>query len=583
MIYQKLPSYSIEEKKKLASQIREEIRLGCEKNGGHYASNLGIVDATISLLSIFDPLKDELIFDVGHQCYAYKYLTGRELSDIRNMNSYAGFQNREESPFDKTSNGHSGDSISQAIGMHLAKKDNNDDSFTISIIGESSLENGVALEGLLDLALRPSFSHFLFILNENSYSIYQNSECFEKEISQKKEQLFLFAKEHEGIEKEKYLTLLEEEKQKLFPDFFKVNPLFSFVKTFVILGHDFFDLDATLQKAKEASLKGPVFLLLLTEKGHGDERIKKDQEGFYHAVNPSFAPSPLFMPSRIKESIIERLLQEHEDLYLISPAMRTSSFLNTCFDNFPKQCIDARIAEEHAMLLSAGLLIKGKRVVLDIYSTFLQRAIDELIENILRQKLPLVIFLERASLVEDGSSHQGIFDVALLSSLPNLKMYAPYDKTSYETVSKHAYEDINHCSIIRVPREYFLEDVLVPCYEPIQFLKRENNKKLTLGIGPRGYLLAKDVKDCDIAMVLDLTLEDISSLLSYEEIEVFDPYQTEAGFVKNLKEKLFDRDAHPKLIIHSLKSKFYPHGSLQDQYERLQKIEWNLPNKEGGK
>ena len=162
-------------------------------------------------------------------------------------------------------------------------------------------------------------------------------------------------------------------------------------------------------------------------------------------------------------------------------------------------------------------------------------------------------------------------------------MYAPYDKTSYEIVSKHAYEDINHCSIIRVPREYFLEDAAVPCYEPIQFLKRENNKKLTLGIGPRGYLLAKEAKDCDIAMVLDLTLEDISSLLNYEEIEVFDPYQTEAGFVKNLKEKLFDRDAHPKLIIHSLKSKFYPHGSLQDQYERLQKIEWNLPNKEGGK
>ena len=446
-----------EELKELSSDIREFLIESVSKTGGHLSSNLGIVELTIALHKVFDAPKDKIIFDVSHQSYVHKILTGRapKFDTLRQMNGLSGFQKRSESEYDAYEAGHSSTSLSAALGMAIARDMNKEKYNVIALIGDGSIGNGLCYEALNQIGSLKE--KIIIILNDNNMSISQNVGALHNHLDR--------LRSAEGYENTKTTTkkilnkipligkflvrLIQKIKTSLKKIYLKDGFIFEELGIDYygpINGHDFVELEKYLKQAKNA--KGPVLIHVITEKGKGYKYAEEDTTGSWHGVGPFNKETGEFLgadKTKISWSeVISNALNKYfqKDLVVITPAMETGSKLTNFRKNHPHNFIDVGIAEEHALILANSLGVEGKIPFVSIYSSFLQRGYDEVVHDIARMNTHVILGIDRCGIVgSDGETHQGLFDITFLLPIPNMVICSPKDANEAEALLKLA---INH-------------------------------------------------------------------------------------------------------------------------------------------
>ncbi len=541
-----LRKLTLEEKEKLAEELRKFILETVSKTGGHLASNLGIVELTIALHSIFNTPKDKLIWDVGHQSYVHKILTGRKdkMSTLRKLDGLSGFPKISESEYDVFETGHSSTSISAALGIARARDVLNEEYEVIAVIGDGALTGGMAEEAMNDAG--SSNSNIIVILNDNEMSISKNVggiSMFLSKLRSKK----LYTASNKKIKEitmkipylgEKLVNLTRRVKDML-KQFFLPNMYFEdigFTYLGPVDGHNIEKLESILEKAKE--LQGPVLVHVITKKGKG-YKIAEDNPSKFHGIS-SFN---IETGEKIKKSekdyskvfgeTLVKLAEKDEKIIAITAAMKDGTGLREFSNKYPKRFFDVGIAEQHAICMAAGMARVGLKPVVAIYSSFLQRGYDQVIHDICMQELPVVIGIDRAGIVgNDGETHQGIFDLSFLSIVPNLTILAPKDFKEFEKMLEFS---INYSKpiAIRYPRggegKYKFEK-----YEDIELGKAEIIKE------------GKDITVLAIGKMVSRAMEAVEELENNEiDVEVIN-----ARFINPLdKEKILESINKTKNII----------------------------------
>ena len=423
-----------EDLKVFAVELRQEIINIIAKGEGHLGSSLGTVELTIALHYCFNTPKDLIIWDVGHQAYGHKMITGRRkaFQKLRQRNGISGFPKRDESPYDTFGTGHAGTAISAALGMALSAKTEDQNRLHIAVVGDASIANGMAFEALNHLGTTQA--NVLVILNDNSMGIDPSVGALKKFFN--------------TVKKETPSTL----------NFFQSLNL-SYQGP--INGHNIEILLSTLENQKKQ--KGPRILHVVTTKGKGLP-LAEEKQIIYHApgkfdpltgkLNPSKGNKKLKFQTIFGETLL-KLALINKSIVAITPAMPTGSGLVKMLETLPKQCIDVGIAEQHAVTLAAGMASQGMLPFCVIYSTFLQRAYDQIIHDVAIQKLPIIFCIDRAGIVgHDGPTHHGLFDISFLRCIPNIQIVAPRDSQELQNIVYSAKLGINLPLAIRYPRGY---------------------------------------------------------------------------------------------------------------------------------
>jgi 1-deoxy-D-xylulose-5-phosphate synthase len=440
-----LKRYSLAELDTLAGEIRQQIIETVSLNGGHLAPSLGVVELTIALHYVFNAPKDKILWDVGHQAYAHKLITGRRdrFHTLRQFGGLSGFPKREESPFDTMNTGHSSTSISAGLGISTAKSFRGEHDKVIAIIGDGSMTAGMAFEGLNQAG--ETEKDLIVVLNDNAMSIAPNVGAFSSFISRKmtgrrfvsfKRELESFIRSLPGVG-ENILNLVRKSEDSLIT-FFTPGMLFEAFKFKYIGPINGHRLDLLIETFKNIRhLRGPVLLHVLTVKGKGYGPAEKDPAHFHGVgsfeIETGTAQKDILKPVPSYTSVFGQTMVElghrRKDLFAITAAMPEGTGLTEFAKVFPERFFDVGIAEQHAVTFAAGLALEGFRPIVAIYSTFLQRAYDQIIHDVCLPNLPVVFAIDRGGLVgEDGPTHHGHFDITYLRSLPNMTFMAPKDE-----------------------------------------------------------------------------------------------------------------------------------------------------------
>jgi len=431
----------------LAEEIRELIVRVVSETGGHLASSLGAVELAIAIHYVFDVPKDRVIWDVGHQSYAHKILTGRRdrFSTLRQHGGLSGFTKRSESPFDSFSTGHSGTSISASLGFLCARHQRNDPSKVVAVIGDGSMTAGLAYEGLNQAGDRHKDKNLIVILNENDMSISQNVGALSSFLSRTLSATYLqdwrkelgeLLRSLPGIGDDVYqFAKRSEESFKAFVTPGMLFEAFNLEYFGPINGHKIKQLVNILQNIRE--IREPVLLHVTTTKGKGYEPAEKDP-AYFHGVGafeittgskrPEAAPCPPTYTQVFGRTMME-LAEKDPDIVAVTAAMPEGTGLAGFAERFPDRFYDVGIAEQHGVTFAAGMAADGLRPVVAIYSTFLQRSYDQIIHDVCLESLPVTFAVDRAGIVgEDGPTHHGLFDLSYLRSMPNIMVMAPADE-----------------------------------------------------------------------------------------------------------------------------------------------------------
>ncbi len=447
---------SIKELEALAAEIRAFLIESISRTGGHLSSNLGIVELTLALHVVFDSPRDRILFDVGHQSYVHKILTGRarQFSTLRQYKGLSGFQKRHESEHDCWEAGHSSTSLSAALGMAVARDLNGEHYHIVPVIGDGAMASGMSMEALNQIGGEER--NMIIIFNDNSMSISRNVGAMDVAFTRlRTSRSYTTLKNdlQQGLSTSRFgRSLLKGMKN--FKNAIKDNVVdtsifgeFNLDYIGPINGHDLSELIKVLKVAKQH--KGPIVVHVLTKKGKGYPYAENDKEGVWHGVAP-FDPNsgkPLAaLPaghcswSEAIARILCDLARDDRDIVAITPAMKAGAKLDGFAREFPQRFFDCGIAEEHAMTFAAGLAASGKRPFISVYSSFLQRAYDQINHDVARMKLPVVIGIDRCGLVgEDGETHHGVFDITMLHAIPNLIMAQPKDVQEARALMKTAF------------------------------------------------------------------------------------------------------------------------------------------------
>lgn len=459
-----LKKMSMSELVDLSQNIREIIIDTVSKNGGHLASNLGMVEATIALHKVFDSPKDRIVFDVGHQCYAHKILTGRinELENLRKYNGLSGFLNKNESEHDVLNEGHCGTSISAALGIAEANRINNNDSFVVAVVGDGALTNGMIYEALNNCSNKQL--NLIILINDNEMSISQNVGGLHNYFStiRTSKRYFSFKRRFEHLLR--HIPLVGNSLAKIckkIKDFFKLwfvkNNLFEDIGLAYlgpVDGHNIEKLTTVLNEAK--ARKCVTVVHMTTKKGKGYSLAEEHPE-IYHSVSPfdkekglNLSEKETFSSYMGKE--LCKIAEEDNSICAITAAMCDGTGLTEFAKRFPNRYFDVGIAEEHAITFAGGLSVAGMKPLVALYSTFSQRVYDQMFHDICIQNLPLVLVLDRCGIVAgDGVTHQGIFDYAIFSTLPNVTIYSPESFSELSSVMRESFSNAD-ISIIRYPK-----------------------------------------------------------------------------------------------------------------------------------
>lgn len=569
--------------KKQLPQLAEELRAliveSVQQTGGHISSNLGVIELTLALHYVYDTPDDRLVWDVGHQSYVHKILTGRRerMNSMRQPGGLSGFPKRGESEYDTFGVGHSSTSISAALGMALAAQANDDPRHAVAIIGDGALTAGQAYEALAhagDLS-----ANLLVILNDNEMSISKNVGGMANYLAKLLSGNF-YTSAREGSKKvlEKIPPAWEiarraEEHMKgmVVPGTLFEEMGFNYIGP--IDGHDIDTLIATLSNLRKR--KGPQFLHIVTKKGKGFEPAEK-QPCKYHGVSPANSKSSGPSYTQVFGRWLCDMAKQDKDLIGITPAMCEGSGLNRFAEDFPDRYFDVGIAEQHSVTLAAGLACEGKKPVVAIYSTFLQRAYDQLIHDVALQNLPVMFAIDRAGLVgADGPTHAGSFDLSYLRCIPNMVVMAPADENECRQMLTTGFHH-NGPTAVRYPRGTGIGRDIEPALNTLEIgkaeLRRKGKKVAILAFGSLVDAAEQAAQQIDASVVnmrfvkpLDTTLirqlaDEHDLLITIEENAVMggagsavNEYLREIGHdvairLMGLPDKFIDHGVHKQML-----------------------------------
>lgn len=605
-----IPGLSLPLKLALAQELRDTIIRVVTKNGGHLAPSLGVVELTIALLSCFDPARDPIVWDVGHQSYPWKLLTGRaeRFDTLRRYGGISGFPNRNESPYDYFGVGHASTSISAALGMATARDLRGGKEHVVAVIGDGALSGGMALEALNQAG--GMGKRLIVILNDNKMSISENTGALSRFLSRNlSHSTVMHIKQHVArvlsrLPKGETIVDIIRKGEVSFKSFFTPGVLFeAFQFNYIgpINGHDILQLEKHLQAAKELDM--PVLLHIRTRKGKGYSPAEHDPAHF-HGISAS-VPDEISTPpqpsgwkpsgpgfSRAFGDEMCALAEKNPHLFAITAAMPDGTGLQGFHERFPERFADVGICEEHAVTFAAGLASRGYHPVVAIYSTFMQRAYDQIIHDVCLQNLPVTLCLDRAGLVgEDGPTHHGAFDLSWLRSVPNLSLAAPRDEDALRQALALAVS-MPRPVALRYPRgsgrrldpsRYRMADRLektAPGYPAPgrgELLLHGNTRVCILAAGQRAVpcaeaaLLAAEhtgnlASVFDACWVKPLPEEQILALAEENDaLLIVEENTLMGGFSSAVLELLADHDALGGLKIRrlGLPDRFLPHGPLR--------------------
>ncbi|MBQ7339831.1 MAG: 1-deoxy-D-xylulose-5-phosphate synthase [Clostridia bacterium] len=565
----------IKELEILASEIREEIISVTSKNGGHLSSNLGIVETTLALHYVFSFPEDKLVFDVGHQCYTHKILSERKdkFSSIRKEDGLSGFPDAEESEYDAFSTGHAGTSVSAALGLCSARDRLKQDHFVLNVVGDGSFVNGLNLEALFSSTDKPR--KYILLLNDNGMSISKNKNGFYRFIS--KGTINKGYVRSKRVIKKIFGNSFISRWLMGFRDFIKRTfnrrnhfEQFGFKYVEIPEGNDIKKLVKTFQKVKSLSQSKAVFIHLHTLKGKGFKQAEEHAD-YYHGVSSQEKAKGQSFSKALGEKI-NALIEKEDKITAITAGMKDGTGLEIVEKVHPKNFLDVGIAEEYAVTLSAGMAKGGLKPIVCIYSTFLQRAYDEILHDVCLQKLPVIFMLDRAGLVgEDGKTHQGVFDLSYLLHIPNLTVLAPSSIEELELALDYALE-LNSPVAIRYPKteteNVFQSKGEISKWQTI----KEGKDAIILAVGPRMLDLAnqvsaelKGVGVVNARIIKPLDLEFLSkiddqTIITLEENSVIGGFGALVnGYFSDKKNKVYN---------FGVKDEFVSHGTIKNQMTR---------------
>lgn len=594
-----LKTLSVEDLEKIASHVREMIIQTVSETGGHLASSLGVVELTIAMLSAFEPPKDKIIWDVGHQCYAYKILTDRynRFETLRKDGGISGFPSTFESEYDAFGVGHASTSLSAALGVAKARDLMGDDHRVVAVIGDGALSGGMAWEAINNASI--AGTDLTVILNDNEMSISPSIGAVSGYINQ----LRSGALYQNVVEETKNIAekiafggiLLQKAGQALHrgvtqclsPRSGTLFEALGFTYLGPVDGHDMALLRDLFHKAKH--LKGPVLIHAITTKGKGYKYAENDATayhgvGSFDVVNGKQESSNCTSFSDLFGRTLVELAEQDSSITAITAAMPDGTGLTEFASRFPNRFFNVGIAESHAATFAAGLATGGMKPVVALYSTFLQRAYDQIVHDICLQNLPVVFAIDRAGIVgQDGPTHQGVFDIAFLRHIPNLMLMAPRNGNELRSMLKLAFEANQPCAI-RYPRDGEVGEISdeITDIEPGSWENLKDGKDVAfLAVGNTvdrcleaagllendgysvGVVNCRFIKPMDAEMLLRLA-EQTRVLVTVEE------HVGQAGFgsavMETMKEKGLSTDC---VFSIALPDQFIPHGSakrLRDAY-----------------
>ncbi|SJZ90320.1 1-deoxy-D-xylulose-5-phosphate synthase [Anaerorhabdus furcosa] len=586
-----LKDLTIKECNTLANDIRSFLIDSVSKTGGHLSSNLGVVELTIALHKVFNSPEDKILFDVGHQSYIHKILTGRakDFKTLRQYKGISGFQKREESDYDCWEAGHSSTVLSAALGMAVARDLEHKTYNVIPVVGDGSIVSGMSLEALNQIGSENK--NMIIIFNDNNMSISQNVGALTNGFSKLRtsKPYTSFKTDVKSILKKNeagktLLAGMSAIKDKLKDSVVESGLFGEFGLEYLgpVDGHNIKDLIHILEAAKKHD--GPVVVHVLTRKGKGYKPCENDKLGSWHGVGPfdvltgkslSSTPVGKLTWSEILSETLCRIAKTNEDVVAITPAMITGSKLEKFFAAFPTRSFDCGIAEEHATTFAAGLAIAGKRPYLCIYSSFLQRAYDQINHDICRMDLPVVIGIDRAGLVgEDGSTHHGVFDISMLKSIPNLILCQPKDGDEAQQLLVSAFMQ-NHPLAIRYPRgtEVYkpittLEEIKMGSWT--RFNTSDRTKCIVMTYGPEVDKVLTKIKSNDLPVeVINCRFfkpidEDMLRQITNEKcpIVTYETDMLEGGLATSILEWACDHHLQLNLSRIGIQDEYITHGSL---------------------
>jgi len=554
----------------LAEELRDFIISILATKEGHLGASLGVVELTIALHYVFDTPSDILIWDVGHQAYAHKILTDRKktFSTNRQFKGISGFPKRDESKYDAFGTGHSSTSISAALGMAMASQIKGEtEKQHIAIIGDASIASGMAFEGLNHAGVTDA--NLLVILNDNAMGI-------DPSVGALKEYLM---KAKVGY-KPKQSNMIE---------------ALNFNYSGPIDGHDLFVVVQELQRLQK--IKGPKFLHIITTKGKGLKKAEQDQVK-YHApgkfdkitgeiqVKKNTNKAPKYQD--VFGHTLVALAEKNKKIIGITPAMPTGSSLKLMIEAFPKRAFDVGIAEQHAVTLAAGMAVQGMIPYCTIYSTFIQRAYDQIIHDVALQNLPVVFCLDRAGLVgEDGATHHGVFDISFLRCIPNLILYAPMNELDLRNILYTVQlGKLKNPIAIRYPRGQGVTEHWEQPFKEIRFGKGKQIKKgnsialLTIGtIGNQIQSVTdelsikqqKEIAHYDLQFIKPLDTKLLISIFEkFDKIITLEDHSIKGGFGSSIIEFAQENNFYTtKIKVLGIPDNFVEHGSIKQLNESI--------------
>lgn len=563
----------------LCMEIREYIESVVNKNGGHLASNLGTVELTVAMHRSFNAPKDKIIFDVGHQSYTHKILTGRyeSFKTLRQYKGLSGFPKRSESPYDFFSTGHSSTSISAALGVAAARDIKKENFQIIAYIGDGALTGGMAFEAMNHIGHLQS--KIIIILNDNEMSISENIGGVSKYLNNLSSgNIYRYFKQSLNVSLSK--TAAGRKIRRVLSRFKgSVKYLFSkkgiFFEQFGLTylgpydGHDIIGLEEGFKIAK--FIEGPVLVHVITKKGKGNEEAECNPEKF-HGLSPRKDKKYRNL-TEFFGSYLVKLAKENKKITAITAAMCKGTGLNSFKKEFPQRFFDVSIAEQHGLTFAAGQSAYGLHPVISIYSTFMQRGVDQIIHDICLQNLPVTMISDRSGLVgEDGETHHGIFDIALFSAIPNLVFMEPKDGKELEAMLKFA-TMYNGPTMIRFPKESSpICDMEVSSIVlgDMEMLLDNNGDYCIVALGTEkvmAFYIAEELKRKNILIdiinprfIKPINKSWLDKLNNYKKVFTIENHVVLGGFGSLVKSQL-DK---AKIYNFGLPNMFIPHGSIKE-------------------
>ena len=563
----------------LCEEIREYIDSVVNKNGGHLASNLGVVELTVAMHRSFDMPKDKIIFDVGHQSYTHKILTGRyeAFKTLRQYKGLSGFPKRSESPYDSFNTGHSSTSISAALGIATARDIEKEDFQIVASIGDGALTGGMAFEAMNHLGHLQS--KIIIVLNDNEMSISENIGGVSKYLSHLSSGN-VYRHFKQSLNVVLFKTIVGRKIRRVLSRFKgSIKYLFSkkgiFFEQFGLTylgpydGHDVIGLEEGFRIAK--FIDGPVLFHVITIKGKGNKTAECNPEKF-HGISPKKRKKNISLTKSFGLHLVE-LAKKNKKITTITAAMCIGTGLDIFRKEFPKRFFDVSIAEQHGLTFAAGQSIQGLRPVISIYSTFMQRGVDQIIHDICLQNLPVTMISDRAGLIgEDGETHHGVFDIALFGAIPNLVFMEPKDSKELKDMLTFATE-YNGPTMIRFPKEslsiYNIEVSPIVLGE-MEMILDNNGIYCIVALGTEGTMalyIAEELKKKNILIdvinprfIKPINQSWIDRLNNYKQVFTIENHVVVGGFGSLVKSQL-DKT---KVYNFGLPNVFISQGSIEE-------------------